>query len=96
MLLLVLLLSCAFLGADGIRLGSFNCQVFGLQKLKDPQVADVIAKIISRYDILFFQEIRDASGQAFPLIVEQARKLSGLKVKKSKEKMRINTLIPRS
>jgi len=41
-----------------IRIGSFNIQVFGEQKLSDPKVADTLAKIIRKFDVVAVQEIR--------------------------------------
>ncbi len=40
-------------------------------------MADVIARVVARYDLLLFQEIRDASQTAFPALVEMAKRISG-------------------
>lgn len=47
-----------------ISIANFNIQVFGTTKAGKPEVMEVLAKIIARYDIVAIQEIRNASGQA--------------------------------
>lgn len=74
-----LLFVCFVASVDAIRVGAFNIQVFGREKLRDAQVAQTIAKIVSRYDLLFVQEIRDLSGEAFPQLVAEVQKISGRK-----------------
>ncbi|XP_078331806.1 deoxyribonuclease-1-like [Crassostrea virginica] len=44
-----------------IRIGSFNIQIFGKTKFGKPEVVQELIKILSRYDIVFIQEIRDSS-----------------------------------
>eukprot|EP00041_Stephanoeca_diplocostata_P011863 m.196883 g.196883 ORF g.196883 m.196883 type:complete len:425 (-) comp18702_c0_seq19:271-1545(-) len=47
-----------------VRIGAFNIRTFGVSKMSNAPVADIIARIIRRYDILVVQEVRDASGTA--------------------------------
>ena len=47
-----------------VVIGSFNIQRFGHSKMSDPQVVDVLTKIVCRYDILLVLEIVDTSGVA--------------------------------
>lgn len=47
-----------------ITIASFNIQVFGKTKAGKPQVMQILAKTITRFDIVAIQEIRDASGTA--------------------------------
>lgn len=49
---------------EQIRIASFNIQVFGVSKAEDPFVMDILARTISRFDIVAIQEIRDATGTA--------------------------------
>jgi hypothetical protein len=52
--------------------------VFGREKLnKDPLIVSSIARIVARYDFLLFQEIRDASGEAFTRLMAEVTKVSG-------------------
>lgn len=43
---------------DTIRLATFNIQVFGEHKLADARTADVLARIIRKFDVVAIQEIR--------------------------------------
>jgi hypothetical protein len=48
------------LAADStITIANFNIQVFGQKKASKPEVMYTLAKIISRFDIVAIQEIRD-------------------------------------
>ena len=49
---------------ETLRVGAFNIQVFGVSKASKPEVMDVLADIISTYDVIAIQEIRDASQTA--------------------------------
>jgi endonuclease/exonuclease/phosphatase family metal-dependent hydrolase len=50
--------------ADSITVASFNLQIFGETKAAKPEVMRTLARIISRYDIVAVQEIRDKSDAA--------------------------------
>lgn len=64
----ILLASCECLPTppDGatITIVSFNIQVFGQTKTSKPEVMEILADIIRRYDLVAIQEIRDAAGTA--------------------------------
>ncbi|MBN94568.1 MAG: hypothetical protein CL928_10920 [Deltaproteobacteria bacterium] len=47
-----------------VSVGAFNVQVFGKSKMRKADVPEILGQMIARYDLLAFQEIRDASGQA--------------------------------
>ena len=49
---------------DTIKIASFNIQVFGRAKASKPEVMATLASIISQFDIVAIQEIRDKSGKA--------------------------------
>jgi hypothetical protein len=43
---------------DTIKVASFNIQVFGTSKLGKPEVMDVLAKVVRRFDVVAIQEVR--------------------------------------
>ena len=49
---------------DTITIASFNIQVFGKTKAGKPEVMEIITDIITQFDIVAIQEIRDKSGTA--------------------------------
>ena len=49
---------------DIISIASFNIQVFGKTKASKPEVMATIVNIISQFDVVAIQEIRDKSGTA--------------------------------
>lgn len=58
--------------ADGtIRIASFNIQVFGTSKASKPQVMDVLAQVVRKFDIVAIQEIRSKDQTIIPRFVEQ-------------------------
>ena len=54
---------------DTIKIASFNIQVFGRYKASKPEVMETLASIISQFDIVAIQEIRDKSGKAIKDLV---------------------------
>ena len=44
-----------------LTIGSFNIQSLGPTKMSRPEFVETIVRIISKYDILFIQEIKDSS-----------------------------------
>ncbi|XP_028417651.1 deoxyribonuclease-1-like [Dendronephthya gigantea] len=44
---------------SGVKVAAFNVQVFGQTKISKNNVTDILVKIISSYDIILIQEIRD-------------------------------------
>lgn len=53
------------LACPPLLIGSFNIQVFGQSKFKDPFVMDALTKILSRYHIVQILEIRDSTHTVF-------------------------------
>lgn len=47
-----------------ISLLSFNIQIFGVSKMSNRVVINKLVDIISKYDVIAIQEVRDSSGQA--------------------------------
>ena len=56
---------------DTIRIASFNIQVFGTSKARNPQVMDVLARVIRMFDVVAIQEIRAKDQTIIPRFVEQ-------------------------
>ncbi len=52
-----------------ISIASFNIQVFGQSKIKKPEVMDIIAKIIKKYDVVAIQEIRSKEQNVIPALL---------------------------
>ncbi len=50
--------------SDTLTIASFNIQVFGRAKARKTAVMKVLAEIITRFDLVAIQEIRDKSGAA--------------------------------
>ena len=61
---------------SGLRIGAFNIQVFGKSKASKPEVMEILVGIISRYDFVLIQEIRDSSGDAIDTLLDEANKLN--------------------
>jgi deoxyribonuclease-1/deoxyribonuclease-1-like protein len=53
-----------------IRVGSYNMQIFGLDKSSNYQLMEKYKILIRTYDVFFIQEIRDESGIAFKQLCE--------------------------
>ncbi|KAK6175099.1 hypothetical protein SNE40_013632 [Patella caerulea] len=47
-----------------LRVGAFNVRAFGRAKMGKEDIANILAKIVTRYDVMLLQEIRDATGTA--------------------------------
>jgi endonuclease/exonuclease/phosphatase family metal-dependent hydrolase len=55
---------------DTIRVATFNIQVLGTSKLSKPQVMDVLARIVRRFDVVAVQEIRSRDQDILPRFVD--------------------------
>ena len=55
---------------ETIRVASFNIQVFGMSKLGKPDVMDVLAKVVRRFDVVAIQEIRSKDTTLLPKFVQ--------------------------
>ncbi|XP_039630851.1 deoxyribonuclease-1 [Polypterus senegalus] len=58
--LLLLLLSSVPGVLCGLLIGAFNIKSFGDSKMSNATLADIIVKVVQRYDIILIQEVRDA------------------------------------
>ena len=52
-----------------IKIASFNIQVFGQSKINKPEVMNILAKIIKRYDIVAIQEVRSKEQNVIPALL---------------------------
>ncbi|KAA3672204.1 deoxyribonuclease-1-like protein [Paragonimus westermani] len=75
--LLTSLVLLSLLYSDGLRMATFNIQVFGQNKMRKLKVREALIKILERYDITFVQEIRDSEETAFPQLASLLSKTTG-------------------
>uniref|UniRef100_A0A8D0L0Z0 Deoxyribonuclease n=1 Tax=Sphenodon punctatus TaxID=8508 RepID=A0A8D0L0Z0_SPHPU len=59
-----------------LRISAFNVQSFGDSKLSDESTANIIVKILSRYDIVLVQEVRDSDLSAVTELMERLNSAS--------------------
>ncbi|MCG8583575.1 MAG: endonuclease/exonuclease/phosphatase family protein [Pirellulales bacterium] len=55
---------------DTVRVASFNIQVFGTSKEKKPQVMDVLAQVVRKFDVIAIQELRSKDENVVPRFVD--------------------------
>ncbi|CAM1322353.1 DNASE1L3 (predicted) [Pycnogonum litorale] len=82
---LLVICSCLLIGSssssvakksDGLKIGSFNIQKFGVKKIHNDLNMDVIIKIVLRYDLIFIQEITDKTQTAIKTLLDDVNNLS--------------------
>ncbi|XP_061214148.1 deoxyribonuclease-1-like 2 [Neopsephotus bourkii] len=59
-----------------LRIGAFNIQAFGDTKMSNEEVAGIIISILSRYDVVLVQEVRDSDLSAVTQLMEQLNSVS--------------------
>ncbi|KAL2091004.1 hypothetical protein ACEWY4_013267 [Coilia grayii] len=57
-----------------MKVASFNIQKFGRSKISDPDVLNILIRIVSRYDIIMILEVVDASGDSVKTFLEALNK----------------------
>ncbi|KAM6423785.1 deoxyribonuclease-1-like 2 isoform 5-T5 [Liasis olivaceus] len=62
--------------AEALRICAFNIRSFGDTKLSDQSISKIIVKILSRYDIILVQEVRDADLSAVRELMERLNRAS--------------------
>ncbi|XP_057314172.1 deoxyribonuclease-1-like [Hydractinia symbiolongicarpus] len=78
---LLFLLSCAVFCVSAyndrgvLDVASFNVQIFGVKKMKNPVVRKYLTKIILQFDLVLIQEIRDSTGTAILDLLKQLNKV---------------------
>lgn len=55
---------------ETLRLASFNIQDFGAAKLKRPEIAQILAEVTRRFDIIALQEIRSLDANLIPMFLD--------------------------
>ncbi len=53
-----------------VSIASFNIQVFGTSKIGKPEVMDVLARVIRRFDVVAIQEVRSKDQTVVPRFVD--------------------------
>ncbi|KAG2455872.1 DNAS1 protein, partial [Polypterus senegalus] len=79
--LLLLLLSSVPGVLCGLLIGAFNIKSFGDSKMSNATLADIIVKVVQRYDIILIQEVRDADLTATNSLMKKlnrAKKVSAV------------------
>jgi hypothetical protein len=62
--------------ASAVRIGSFNLHQYGSKKAAKPELTEIVAKIISDFDLGIIQEITDVSLKAPYVLHEALNKIS--------------------
>ncbi|XP_071350178.1 deoxyribonuclease-1-like [Trachinotus anak] len=57
-----------------MRVASFNIQKFGKNKVADPDILNILTKIVSRYDIIVILEVVDVSGESVKTLMDALNK----------------------
>ncbi|XP_051637413.1 deoxyribonuclease-1-like isoform X3 [Manacus candei] len=63
--------------ATALKVGAFNIKAFGDTKMSNQTVANIIVSILSEYDIILVQEVRDADLSAVDKLMDQLNSASG-------------------
>lgn len=75
-----------------MKIASFNIQKFGRHKASDPNIIRILAKIVSRYDIILILEVVDISGFSVKTLLEALNKAN----RKHHYSLQISTRLGRS
>ncbi|XP_019952256.2 deoxyribonuclease 1 like 4, tandem duplicate 1 [Paralichthys olivaceus] len=59
-----------------MKVASFNIQKFGKNKVSDPDILQILTRIVSRYDIILILEVVDISGESVKTFLEALNKNS--------------------
>ncbi|CAH8521633.1 unnamed protein product [Schistosoma rodhaini] len=73
----IILISYLLIYIECVKIGSFNIQVFGRKKVSQKDVLKVLVQILSRYDLVVIQEIRDARDTSFKHLVNELNEYAG-------------------
>jgi len=55
---------------DAVLVASFNIQVFGESKLAKPNVVEILARVVRKFDIVAIQEVRAKSDDIIPRFIQ--------------------------
>src|SRR5437667_986367 len=56
--------------ASSIRIATFNIQVFGETKIAKPEVMQVLAETVRRFDVVAIQEVHSKNADIIPKFVD--------------------------
>lgn len=59
-----------------ITVGAFNVQIFGTSKMSKEGIPEILVKIITRYDVILVQEVRDVSQTAIYDLLDKVNQTS--------------------
>ncbi|KAM3621243.1 uncharacterized protein V6R79_008356 [Siganus canaliculatus] len=59
-----------------MKIASFNIQKFGRNKVSDPDVLNILVKIVCRYDIIVILEVVDVSGRSVATLLDALNQAS--------------------
>nr|XP_025963546.1 deoxyribonuclease-1-like [Dromaius novaehollandiae] len=62
--------------AATLKIGAFNIKTFGDSKMSNKTIADIIVAIVSEYDIILVQEVRDTDLSAVQKLMDQLNSVS--------------------
>uniref|UniRef100_A0A8C5PHZ2 SMB domain-containing protein n=1 Tax=Leptobrachium leishanense TaxID=445787 RepID=A0A8C5PHZ2_9ANUR len=78
-LILLALVGSILQAALAFKIGSFNIQRFGISKVEDPFVLDILLRILRRYDLISVQEVMSSDDTAIIRLVQELNQATGLK-----------------
>eukprot|EP00057_Strongylocentrotus_purpuratus_P002772 XP_003725207.2 PREDICTED: deoxyribonuclease-1-like 2 [Strongylocentrotus purpuratus] len=61
---------------SAIKISAFNIQTFGASKMGKPEVVNYLKQIISFYDMVLIQEIRNKDGTAIEQLLDEVNSYS--------------------
>lgn len=64
-------------GESKIKIGAFNIQIFGENKMSKNDIMEVLAKIAREYDVILVEELRDTEGKVTPFYLEKINESFG-------------------
>ena len=64
-------------GRRTIRVATFNLGSWNATKSRKPSVVEIVARMISQYDVIAVQEIQSSTDDPLPRLVDQMNKLGG-------------------
>ena len=61
----------AIVDCGSITLANFNIQIFGVKKMENAAVVDVLVKTLRKFELISMQEIRDSTDTAIYQLMEK-------------------------
>lgn len=57
-----------------VKIASFNIQIFGQSKISNPEVMDILSRIIRNFDVVAIQEVRSTEENVIPTLLTYVNK----------------------